>query len=464
MHRNDSHRRHRGLSIILIVLILVLLVGFASLAVDIGRVRLAKAELQTAADAAALSGAKSLENGSESIELAIESALSTAAHNENLDVDSTHGQRRENSVELIPDEDIEFGMWRESTREFILVEGDGGQFDERRHCNAVRVWARRCTTFEKEEEGGAYHTVTRNAGLPLIFAPVLPDGPLRGEIQAKAIAQVRSGRTGFGFIGLDEVRLNGNTAIDSYNAATETYPGSDGPNDRGSVASNGDITLVGSSTVQGDARPGPDGSVDLNGNTEVSGLIFPMEHDLREDIDYTIPSFNPGTSSPNNDYDGDPPEIAQNRLYKRFRLGPGDDVTIDNSSGSVTIWVDGDFEMRAGSSITLKSNNRDNKVTFYVSGDLTINGGAIVLAAGSRPEMLSFNMTGANTTFFLRGMSSMSAHVNAPLSDVYIEGTGSFAFFGSIVGKSLNISGNSQLHHDQTSRKSGQPFKARLVK
>src|SRR5690242_19000059 len=55
-----SPRDRRGISLVLVGFALVVLVGFVSLAVDIGRLRLANAELQTAADAAARAGAFAL--------------------------------------------------------------------------------------------------------------------------------------------------------------------------------------------------------------------------------------------------------------------------------------------------------------------------------------------------------------------------------------------------------------------
>src|SRR3954452_17184145 len=73
-----------GISMVLVVIMLVMLVGFVSLAVDIGRVRLARAELQTAADAGARSGAWSLPVS----QGAVETGASDAANdNEVIDDD-----------------------------------------------------------------------------------------------------------------------------------------------------------------------------------------------------------------------------------------------------------------------------------------------------------------------------------------------------------------------------------------
>ena len=50
-YRNDSRRR--GVAIIYIIVVLIVMLGFCSFAVDLGRVQTAKTELRRAADAAA---------------------------------------------------------------------------------------------------------------------------------------------------------------------------------------------------------------------------------------------------------------------------------------------------------------------------------------------------------------------------------------------------------------------------
>jgi Flp pilus assembly protein TadG len=54
--------RHRGMALVYVCLIMIVLVGFVSMAVDVGRVQVAKTQLQTATDAAARQGALGLSN------------------------------------------------------------------------------------------------------------------------------------------------------------------------------------------------------------------------------------------------------------------------------------------------------------------------------------------------------------------------------------------------------------------
>ena len=57
-----SAMNQRGVTAILVALLLVVLVGFTALAIDIGHLVLARNELQNAADAGALAGARFLYN------------------------------------------------------------------------------------------------------------------------------------------------------------------------------------------------------------------------------------------------------------------------------------------------------------------------------------------------------------------------------------------------------------------
>src|SRR5436309_12251451 len=265
--------RRGGFSLVLCCFLLVALIAFVSLAVDIGRVRLARTQLQTAADAAALAAARSLQflPQADGVEQVQNIAIDTAEQNVSIDQKDEVGARQDRDVTLVREEDVEFGIWRPNApqgQRFFGLESNGDGIDERREANAIRVWGRRCTTYKKEDG----ETITRNTGIPLIFAPVI--GVFRGEIQQQGTVRLMGGRTGYGFVGIDSVKFNGTTKSDSYNAATETYPGVDGPNQLGSIASDGNITLVGGTQIMGDVHPGVDGSIlpyPLGSNVEVTG-------------------------------------------------------------------------------------------------------------------------------------------------------------------------------------------------
>lgn len=76
-----SPRRQRGAVAILVGLSIFVLIGFLGLVMDLGRLYIAKTELQNAADAAALSGAKELNGSVTGITAAVNRAFLTASQN-----------------------------------------------------------------------------------------------------------------------------------------------------------------------------------------------------------------------------------------------------------------------------------------------------------------------------------------------------------------------------------------------
>src|SRR4051794_1165040 len=90
--------KHHGFVLAYAMVLLCVMVGIASLAVDYGRAQLVKAELHDAADAAARAAARRLPEGTTT---ARDEAVSAAAAN------SANGT----SVVLNPTTDVEFGSW-----------------------------------------------------------------------------------------------------------------------------------------------------------------------------------------------------------------------------------------------------------------------------------------------------------------------------------------------------------------
>src|SRR4051812_15489263 len=87
----------KGITLIWVTVVFTTMVAFASLAVDFGRVQVAKTELLEAADAASRAGAGSLGSG---VAAAKASAVDIAAHN-----------RADGVPVTLQDGDMEFGLW-----------------------------------------------------------------------------------------------------------------------------------------------------------------------------------------------------------------------------------------------------------------------------------------------------------------------------------------------------------------
>lgn len=187
------------------LLVLVVLTAFVSLAVDYGRVQLATAQLMYAAEGSARAAGASLASGDSAARAA---AIACAALN-----------RCDGTPISLSDSDIDFGVWNDETAIFSPV-GSAAS------ANAVRVSARRGPA-----SGGQ---------IPLLFGAVL--GAMGCNAQGSAVVKVD--RTNpQGLIGLDEVRFSSIGVLSQI---------------QGDIASNGNIyvgvplgLLV---SVDGDAR------------------------------------------------------------------------------------------------------------------------------------------------------------------------------------------------------------------
>ncbi len=276
------------------------LCGFVSLGVDLGRVQLAKSELQTAADAAARAAANALEAGVSAARLAAQGA---AADNTCDGV----------PVSLTPATDLSFGSWDSSSRTFVSCAA--GQESS---ATALRVSLRRSSTD----------------GIPLLFGSVL--GRSRCGISATAIATVTStAGSGVGFVGLSGMEFKNLTGFQSYKSSQTTYPNLLNSGDKCIVQTNGVLSVKHLTWIRGDLKLGPGGST--CGQISVTGSRTNLPSPVAVS---SMPEWNP---SPN------PGGIPQNYTVSRSTTLPGGtywftalDVDRDLSfSGPATIYVNG---------------------------------------------------------------------------------------------------------------------------
>lgn len=149
------HNRRRGATLLYTGLLLIALFAIISLAVDWGRVQVARGELQTTADAAARYAVVGLKNDNGGGSAAKANAVAVVAQNR---VDGE-------SVSINPAEDVEIGVWNSTNKSFTV----NNNVDV---ANAVRITLRR--------------TASRGNPIPLTFAPLI--GRRSASIQASSVA------------------------------------------------------------------------------------------------------------------------------------------------------------------------------------------------------------------------------------------------------------------------------------
>jgi Flp pilus assembly protein TadG len=380
----------RGTAFPYLVVVFVCLVAFCSLGVEVGHVLAARGELQHAADAAARYAVTGLSDG---YLAARDRALAAAAENK---ADGA-------AVSLDPAADVEFGTWDPYARTFNLLSGTA-----RDEATAVRVTARRIAA--------------RGTAVPLYFARLI--GRSSFDTSATAIATVAPKQ--YGLVGLDYVKLWGNST-NSYWSGTGTTKGN-----WGGIASNGDISLGGSSTVVGDARPGPGHGV--SSPNKVSGVSSPLPAPL---------SYPPADPSPYNQAYND-----NGRLPAGMLSGADFHAASSGTVPGGTYFVH-DFRVDGSAVLTFK-----DPTVVYVYGAVSVTGQ--VSTSGNLPRNLRVVTVrdpltnAAPGAISLGSNAALYADIYAPLSPLTVSGSGDI--YGSVVAKSVDMSGTSAVHFDVSLR------------
>lgn len=277
------------------------LMMFVSLAVDLGRVQLAKTELSRATDAAARYAVSGITSGPATVRSRAKQAVA------------------DNTVDGVPlvlnDSDIEFGTWDSSSKTFTPVSGSAES-----SATIIRITAVRNTS--------------RGNAIPLIFARVLgmTTCNIKSTVVLKGTYQVN------GFVGFGDISMKNNTYIGSYNSGTSSTPGHGGGKQKGALVSNGSITGGNNNVIDGDLVLGPNGHVD-NGVT-VNGTTM-NEPALPKPAS---PPWNPGVN---------PGAIPQSYTVNSDTTLPGGTywftyLSINATlqfSGPTTLYVNGDIDL-----------------------------------------------------------------------------------------------------------------------
>src|SRR5687768_13422082 len=430
--RIPRDRRRRGVALVWLALLMIVLLGFVALGIDIGRMHLARTELQSASDASARAAAWPIP----------ELQFGTGAARALAVVEANDAGGAAIGFDLAQ-EDLVYGIWWRNTRRFDPMPPE---FLNR--SNAVRI-----ITHRDEDRGNP---------LPMGFASLVNFD--HANISAAAIAQVRGGPVGggsgsVGIFGIDWVQTNGTTRTDSYDPNAGPYdPSTAG--DGGNVGSNGWIEFIGTTWINGGAHSGPDGDTSPDTdyltvwpNADVAGWQAPLDEEL---------VFPPVTT----------PEAYNNQpLIDAGVLTSSGDISVKGNAalvipggppGNPNVYLVRNINVKANQVITI-----NGAVEFYITGQVDMVGSVIVNDANGASNPLPSNFklfVIGNGDVNIGGGSAFYGHIYAPESDVKIHGTGNEAgLFGGVVGKTVDILGNSAIHVDQNIRWPGQEEKPLYV-
>jgi len=309
VHRKMSHaarraRRHGNVLLAFAILIPALF-AVVSLAVDYGRVQLAKSELQDAADAAAKYAAAGIPAGN-----AVNFAKTAAGANFAL-----------GSAVSLTDADIVTGNF-DSTK--------SPKFSSARTpLNAVQVTARR--------------TSARGTGIPLFFASLI--GLSSCDVTAMSVAQIDTGIAG-GIIGLDSITVKNNLLAATYDSSSYTNPSSVKYASGGAFGSNGAITAKNNEAINS-VILGPSGSHNLS----ISGAATVLAANIpTPTIDHSAaPAVNPGGVSKTLSISGTVTLPAGTYSFTSITIANNGKLTF---SGAATVYIDGNVTFSNQGTIT----------------------------------------------------------------------------------------------------------------
>jgi Flp pilus assembly protein TadG len=392
--------RRRGNIVVLSAFLIVAMLAMAAFAVDLGYIADAKNELQRSADAGALAAAARLPNTSQ----AVAAAMNCTNNNKTSITPALKAQ------------DIVFGFWDRDTATFHNPRPSGRPY------NSVKITLRR--------------TTANGNPLNLFFGRVL--GKHSADVTATAIAYGDRGLCG-PFIGVQEVTASDDVTTDSYDSYDGSYVASQA-RARGSLCSDGSITVGGDANVLGDVRAGADETVTIHGSSSsTSGQIGNRITALN------LTSVDPGSAATINnnatlvtylDPGGGGWLNPLNPISRNFTLTSGANYTIPPGT-----YYFNDMTLPSGSTL-----NINGATTIYLTGNFNRHSGAAINNTTQLASNLRILMTGG--TAEISNGNEFYGVIYGPGTDITYSGTADY--FGALVGRNLTICGDATAHYDES--------------
>lgn len=262
--------------------------------------------------------------------------------------------------------------------------------------------------------------------------------------------------------GTSAVSVRGGARTDSYDSADGSYASQatnwdDGglyANPYGDVGSNGSLSVEGDSTVvRGNAHPGPEQTISLDGDPTITGSSDP----LNEPFEYESPSYDEFLSvyaNNENDAISGGPGVEWDPDNNNLSIGGGQIFTLPPGT-----YYFNEFELAGNATLMV---SEDTKI--YVTGEFYAGGGSIANTSGD-PRNLSIiahpyvipsptgepmeRDTEADPMLVrFAGGTSTALTVFAPSANVEIQGGGNV--FGAVVGANVDLAGGSYFHFDES--------------
>lgn len=319
--------RRSGMAMIYGIVVITVLIAFASLAVDLGRLQLAKTELRQAADAAARHAVRGIDDNTWRSR-----AIAVASQNK---VDGT--------VVVLSSEDVRAGNWNATaTPPFSIA---------RAPVNAIQVSAER--------------TRARGNPIQLWFASLI--GMSHADVRTVAVAMTTDFPSGF--IGLNGFQAKNNLRSAGYNSGTNPNPTWETQSGPGMLGSNELITAQ-NNEIAGFVVLGPEGTHNLTLASPATVLAEPIPTPV---LDFSgAPSTNPGGVSKNLDVKSTLTLPGGNYYFTSIDVANSSNI---HFSGPATLYIDGDVNFAQNNGV-YAYNNIPSNLRIFQRGAGTSFGGS----------------------------------------------------------------------------------------
>jgi hypothetical protein len=260
---------------------------------------------------------------------------------------------------------------------------------------------------------------------------------------------------------------NQNIVVDSYDSKDPTKS-TNGLYDAGKRQENGDIATDGTLIEAGNAHIYGDVSTNAGTVSGAANITGVERTDFYQELipvsDPSWPSVNPGafTVTGTTTLNGTATRGSANSRYilSQIALSGGQVLRLagnpDGSQTYIEVYVTGDISVSGSAQIVL-----DPGVTaaIYFDGNVDVAGNGLVNSKNQPQDLQLYGVTpaaGVSEHVKLAGNAQLTAAVYAPGHDVTVNGGGSSGHvFGSIVGKTVTMTGVTNLHYDEALSGSG---------
>lgn len=254
---------------------------------------------------------------------------------------------------------------------------------------------------------------------------------------------------------------NQNIVVDSYDSR-DPAKSTNGLYDPLKRQQNGDIATDGNLIEAGNAHIYGDVATNSGTVSGVANITGTERSDFyQEPIPVGAPSWPsinpaPQTVTSNTTLAASPTKGSWNSRYRLsdISLSGGETLTLaGNADGSqifIELYVAGDIKISGSSQIRIEPGVT---ATIYFAGDVDITGNGIVNSNNQPGDLLVYGIQPQDSTarhVKLGGNGQITAAVYAPNHDVTIDGGGTSGHvFGSVVGKTVVMTGVTNLHYDE---------------